>query len=489
MISEKLQKVRQFESDYLKNVDESKRPSFHLTGSVGWINDPNGFSLYKDEYHLFYQSHPYTRSWGPMHWGHVKTNDFVRWERLDTAMAPDQPYDEEGCFSGNAMTLDDGRHLLMYTGVSQGNGYLLQQQCIALGDGKEYQKYENNPVVRTSDLPDFVDIRDFRDPKIWKQDGKYYMAAGVRTFNDGGAVLLYSSPDILHWTYEGVLDSSKGQYGRMWECPDYFELDGKQVLVISPCEMSSVGLEFHPGHNTAALIGHCEGSVGNFRRESIHSLDYGLDFYAPQTLLSKDGRRIMIAWMQNWVYQMCRPEGIDFFGQMILPRELWIENGRIYQKPVREIEAFRKNHVWYNNVYLRGETSLSNISGRCIDLTIRIRPVHRDSYQKFTVNVAMDGENRTSFRYNPLKQTVRVDRSRSGFPYDIVNTREFFVSNNDGNIEFRVIMDKYSIELFINGGEQAASSVIYTKLSADSISFVSEGEVFMDLDKYDLVIE
>ncbi len=489
MISDKLQKVRKFESEYLQNIDADIRPSFHLTGAVGWINDPNGFSLYKDEYHLFYQSHPYTRTWGPMHWGHVKTKDFVRWERLDAAMAPDESFDDQGCFSGSAMELEDGRHLLMYTGVSMGNGYLLQQQCIAFGDGVNYEKYANNPVVSTADLPDNIDIRDFRDPKIWKENDTYYMVAGARTLESDGVILLYSSADLVHWTYEGVLDASRGQYGRMWECPDFFEMDGKRVLIFSPCEMNSIGLEFHPGHNTAIAVGHCDGALKNFKRETIQSIDYGLDFYAPQTLTAKDGRRIMVAWMQNWVSQMCRAEGIDFFGQMTLPREICLKNGRLYQQPVREIEAYRKNHVFYNNVYVRGETSLNNISGRCIDLIIKVRPVHEGSYQKFTVNLAMDGENRTSFRYNPLKQTVRIDRTRGGFPYDIVNQREFFVSNRNGEISFRVLMDKYSIELFINDGEQAASSVIYTRQSADSISFASEGEVIIDVDKYDLVVE
>ena len=117
MISETLQCARDFETQYAAYIPEADRPAFHVTGAVGWINDPNGFSCYQGEYHLFYQYHPYTTNWGPMHWGHVKTRDFIRWERLPAAMAPDTEADRDGCFSGSALELPDGRQMLVYTGV------------------------------------------------------------------------------------------------------------------------------------------------------------------------------------------------------------------------------------------------------------------------------------------------------------------------------------------------------------------------------------
>ena len=116
MISKKLQRARDFEKKYIPYVAE-ELPKFHVTGGIGWINDPNGFAPYHGEYHLFYQYHPYDVKRGPMHWGHVKTKDFVRWERLPAALAPDADYDRDGCFSGGAVEMPDGRHLLMYTGV------------------------------------------------------------------------------------------------------------------------------------------------------------------------------------------------------------------------------------------------------------------------------------------------------------------------------------------------------------------------------------
>ena len=116
MISKMLQKARDFEKKYLPYT-QPDQPRFHVTGGIGWINDPNGFAPYKGEYHLFFQYYPYDTKWGPMHWGHVKTRDFIHWARLPAALAPDTEYDRNGCFSGGAVELPDGRHLLMYTGV------------------------------------------------------------------------------------------------------------------------------------------------------------------------------------------------------------------------------------------------------------------------------------------------------------------------------------------------------------------------------------
>ena len=142
MTSELLQKARDFEARYGPFIPDDQRPVFHMTPTIGWMNDPNAFSVYKGEYHLFYQYHPYANKWGDMHWGHVKTRDFIRWERLPAALAPDMPYDKDGCFSGSAVELPDGRQLLMYTGVRQvreenGEVHDFQTQCMAIGDGRD----------------------------------------------------------------------------------------------------------------------------------------------------------------------------------------------------------------------------------------------------------------------------------------------------------------------------------------------------------------
>ena len=249
MSKEKLMRAREFEQEQLKRISPEERPCYHVTGGSGWINDPNGFSFYKDEYHLFYQYHPYSNEWGPMHWGHVTSKDLITWERLPLAMVPEESYDNFGCFSGSGVELPDGRHLLMYTGVGyvsdipMANGELPthQTQCLAVGDGTDYEKYEKNPVITGDDIPVGGSKVDFRDPKIWKDEDGFYYAVVANMMDDGnGRILLFRSTDAFQWQYVCVLDHSDEKLGKMWECPDFYEVDGKHVLVVSPMAMIDV---------------------------------------------------------------------------------------------------------------------------------------------------------------------------------------------------------------------------------------------------------
>ena len=495
MISEKLQKARDFEEKYAPFVPEEERAHFHVTGAVAWINDPNGFSYYKGEYHLFFQYHPYSVQWGPMHWGHVKTKDFIRWERLPVALAPDTEQDRSGCYSGSAIELPDGRMLILYTGMQSSrdeSGQIteIQEQCVAIGDGVDFEKYNGNPVISAEDLPEGGSIHDFRDPKIWREpDGFYYCVIGNRTPDGSGAILMFKSEDALHWTYVTTLEKCCNEFGRMWECPDFFSLDGKQVLMTSPQEMMPMGLEFHAGFGTLCMIGDYDRASCKFSRENVSTIDYGLDFYAPQTMETPDGRRIMIAWMQNWSTTRSYERGIRIFGEMTVPRELGVKNGRLVQNPVRELENYRGHKVAYKNVLVRQEMSIAGVRGRVLDMTVEVKPVGSTVYRTFKVNVAKDGDNVTCIRYKTVNNTIRIDRSRCGFPHDIVNVREFNVRPQDGYIKLRIILDKHSLEIFVNDGEQAASTILYTNSKAESISFEAEGDAMIDVEKYELVIE
>ena len=492
MASEMLLKARAFEEKYMPFVPKEERPLFHVTGGVGWINDPNGFSVYKGEYHLFYQYHPYSTQWGPMHWGHVKTKDFIKWERLPIALAPDTEPDKNGCFSGGAVEMTDGRQLLVYTGrktIRSASGLMkeAQTQCIAIGDGIDYEKHPLNPVIGASLLPAGRSTEDFRDPKVWREGDTYYVVAGNRTPDGSGAILLYESKDAVNWSFVTTLDMSRNEFGRMWECPDFFSLDGQQVLLTSPQEMLPMGLEFHAGYGTVCMIGTYDPEKHRFDREGAQAIDYGLDFYAPQTLETPDGRRVMIAWMQNWSTTAAKKLDAHLYGEMTLPRELSIRNGRLYQNPVREIENYRGHRVVYRNVLIHKDTNLMGIEGRALDMTLHIRPASSTMFNYFYMHLAKDGRFVTTVRYKTANNTVRIDRSHCGFAHDIVNVREFLVAPSGGELKMRVILDKHSLELFINDGEQAATSLIYTHDGAQAISFEADGDVLLDVEKYSLI--
>ena len=78
-----------------------------------------------------------------------------------------------------------------------------------------------------ADIPDGSSKVDFRDPKLWKEaDGTFRCVVGNRPADGSGQILYYSSSDGFHWKFESVLAENKNRFGLMWECPDFFALDG-----------------------------------------------------------------------------------------------------------------------------------------------------------------------------------------------------------------------------------------------------------------------
>ncbi len=509
-MSEMVREVRKYEELMERTITSAERPLFHLSCRVGWMNDPNGFSYYNGKYHMFYQYHPYNITWGPMHWGHAVSEDLLHWKYLPAVMAPDEPYDMDGCFSGSAVELPDGRHLLMYTGVSteghpDGTRSGLQQQCIAIGDGMDYEKYAGNPLITADMLPEGSSRIDFRDPKMVRQpDGTYMVLLGSRPEDGSGQILTYQSSDAFHWEYKGVLAKNMCRYGRMWECPDFFELDGKHVLLVSPQDMLPEGFEYHNGNGTLALIGHLSED-GSLCEEANQSIDYGIDFYAPQTVLTPDGRRVMIGWMQNWdTAPAMKDEDLKWLGQMSIPRELSIVDNRLYQKPVRELEEHRQNKVLYEDALIEGEEETKNsgpaddvqsrdlsfegVKGRCVDMTVRIRPEDPEKlFDRFTIKFAAAGSRFSMLNWRPKEQVLKIDRKFSGSRRAIIHQRRALVPSKDGSVTIRLILDRFSVEAFVNDGRQVLSAVLYTEQEADGISFSCRGQARVDIEKYDLI--
>ena len=437
-----LQKARAYEAEHGAAISPEERPAYHMTPYVGWLNDPNGFSYYKGKYHQFYQYNPYDVRWAPMHWGHAVSTDLLHWEYLPCALAPDSPADNgPGCFSGSATQMDDGRQLLMYTSVvaeKQPNGEMrdIQTQSIAIGDGLNYEKPACNPVLTQKDLPEGFSKFDFRDPKIWREADGTYSAVTVCLAEDGsGAAALFQSKDGFDWHFVTVLERCNNQYGKMWECPDFFPLDGKQVLMLGPMEMLPKG-EFHNGHNVIAFIGNYDEVTHTFTRENVQQMDGGIDFYATQTTLAPDGRRLMTAWLQTWSDTEDKPQGCK-----------------------------------------------EGIKGRVADLTVTVQP---GEYRSFTLKLAADADHHTSLTYDPYTSQLTLDRSHAGSRADIVHSRTCKVRSQSGALKLRILLDKNSVEVFVNDGEQTMTAWIYTPQSADGITFAADGKATVTAEQFEL---
>ena len=196
------------------------RPMFHINPGDGWMNDPNGLIKFNGMYHAFFQYYPNDVYWGPMHWGHRVSEDLIHWTELPPALYPKTCSNEDGCFSGTAM-VHDGVLYLAYTGhFDNGGGENIRQvQCLASSkDGVNFQKH--GIIIDESKLPSNISPCDFRDPKIWEENGVFYMIVAAREKEGRGHILLFKSKDIFNWEYVSDLLGRESK-GSMIECPDF----------------------------------------------------------------------------------------------------------------------------------------------------------------------------------------------------------------------------------------------------------------------------
>lgn len=318
-------------------------PAYHLAPAFGWLNDPNGLIYYRGLYHAFYQHYPYSAEWGTMHWGHATSPDMVHWTHHKPALAPTAgSADKDGCFSGSAV-IEGDKLCLIYTGHSwtgekAANGLrpFREAQCLAVSaDGFNFSK-------RGAVLEPPPGIEHFRDPKVWFEAGQWWLVLGVSDSKDVGQVYLYRGKSLQEWEFDRVLAASDGAMGYMWECPDFFPLEDKHILAFSP-----QGIQAHSGYRRRNLY-ECGYVCGRWQpgqdfiaEMPFIELDNGHDYYAAQSFLAADGRRVMMAWLDMWESeQPSQKEG--WAGCLTLPRALSLgADGRLRQQPIAELASLR----------------------------------------------------------------------------------------------------------------------------------------------------
>ena len=256
------------------------------------------------------------------------------------------------------------------------------------------------------------------------------------------------------------------------------------MLIYSPQDMKARKYEFHNGHNSVYFLGDYDANRCRFSKEQPHTLDYGMDFYAPQTTELPDGRRIMIAWMKSWDACVI-PNSQDWQGMMTFPRELEIKENRIWQNPVKELENYHQNPCCYEHAEIEGETVLAGVEGRTIDLTVTLEDGENTI---FSIKLAADSEYETSYTYNKETRLLEIDRTYCGVTKDVVCVRKFRIEDPAGLKKMRFILDYHSIELFINDGQQTATTAICTPLNAKDIYFFSDKKMTMSVEKHDIIM-
>lgn len=443
----------------------TNRPHYHFAAEIGWINDPNGFIYHNGEFHLFYQYNPYSTKWNEMHWGHATTLDFLQWNYKPVALANDQPYDADGCFSGSAIE-KDGKLYLMYTGhVVTEDSQVIQRQCMAVSeDGIRFEKHPDNPVIGDQELPDRYMICDFRDPKVWEHNDSYYCVLAVRNEKRRGEIIMFKSEDLVSWRFHASIYQTAEEQNMLLECPDFFHLDGKDVLIFSvmPCDPEFAG---QVTNHVAYAIGKLDYETGKFEVESRGIVDEGLSFYAPQTTSGPNGERILIGWMQSW-QQTELPASFKFNGMMSIPRRLFVENRKLLQKPFLPVEKCFVPNVSgdINLLPEREHAVLETGSGRIF------LKLGKEEVEELKDNVL-------AFRLQEKDhQSIRVEIDTAAEQISICSDyaggqeKKLDVQMDDG-LCLELFVDLYSLELFVNGGEQVFTVTSYASKGSVSTVF------------------
>jgi len=330
---------------------DSNRPQFHLLPAANWMNDPDGPIFWKGHYHMFFQYNPHAAVWGDMHWAHAMSPDMVHWQHLPVALAPTHGGpDEEGCFSGSAVVWN-GVPTFLYTGVKSstpqeatlrdGTHNFRETQCLATSSDAEVKTWQKLPQPVLAAPPPGLDVTGFRDPCLWREDDVWYMGIGSGIRNHGGCVLLYRSRDLRQWEYLHPLASGEWSgkaggdpvdSGEMWECPDFFSLGGKHVLLYST------------ERKVFWMVGEYDAKAHRFSPQKKGELDYGpRAYYAPKTMLDKDGNRILWGWIPE-----TRPEAqyarAGWAGLMSLPRVLTVNaDGQLEMQVLPLVQELRSD--------------------------------------------------------------------------------------------------------------------------------------------------
>jgi fructan beta-fructosidase len=427
--------------DAEKIYKEKRRPLFHFTSRVGWLNDPNGLvyvpdkelgHLGKGEWHLFYQHNPYGREWGNMHWGHAVSPDLFRWKEQPIALYPKKYGD--WAFSGSAVvdhsksTKEKPFLTLAYTSTGRG-------ECIAFSDnnGRTWKEYEGNPVVKHAG----------RDPKlVWYEKGKHWVMAVYDEFQKKQWIAFYTSPDLRKWTFASRIEG-------FYECPDLFELPVQGVLGV--VKGSKWVLYAADGKY---LVGDFDGKTFKPDFKEKRQLWHG-NFYAAQTFANPPNtwiggpmalpigppRRVQIGWARGITFP-----GMPFNQQMTVPSELQLidysempgepKGARLAAAPAGEITTLRdgKNLLTPQPVK-EAATLAENLDAFDAELILQLQ----DS-KGFTLDLRG-----TKLVYDAAKETLTC----KGVTVPLKSPAY--------GIQLRILVDRGSVEVFTDAGRVAMS--------------------------------
>lgn len=468
----------------------SDRPRYHFLPPANWINDPNGVIQWKGQYHLFYQYNPAGPFWGAPHWGHAVSPDLVQWTHLPLALTPTPGGpDADGCWSGCAVD-HDGTPTLLYTGAvmddADGRPGYRQTQCLATStdDLRSWRKYPGNPVIPTS--PPGLDVLGFRDPCVWREDGVWYCVIGSGIKDEGPAILLYRSDDLIRWEYLKPLFSRDATSrdplwtGVVWECPQFFRLGDKYVLIVGVADDDA------PCFYTAYAVGSYADHT--FTPDTVARFDLGADFYAPIAMRDDGGRVILWGWSRE--ARGMGPGGRDWrdnpvqraagwAGVLTLPRVLTLRSdGLVGVAPAPELHALRGAHHHLAHVDLtpNADPLLDTVHGDCLEIIATIEPGTTTSCG-LKVRCSPRGDEYTLILYERGDGCVCIDRERSSLDPTVVRGSDggALVLGPDETLTLHVFLDHSIVEVYANGRACLTERIYPARPDSLGIDLVAHG--------------
>jgi beta-fructofuranosidase len=408
------------------------RPIYHLTAPANWINDPNGVGHHQGRFHVYYQYNPNAAKWGDIHWGHASSADLVHWRDEPIALAPSPGLDEGGCFSGS-FALVDGQPTLYYTGHTAER----QVQCMATSD--DMVRWTKHPQLAIVERPEGVEAQDFRDPYVFRHDGHWYLVVGAGLDHARGQCLLYRSDDGRHWQPRGALFTAPDDsYGVMWECPNFFPLGDRWVLVFSRW----LGLGVH------AFVGRFENERFTPEWEGAHDVDAGA--FAHLAMAAPDGRCLQWAWM-NEQREQALIDADGWAGALTVPRELLLDAaGRLGVRPVAEISRLRQAPLPLDSTDGSGAVR-HRFEGRHLDIEARFDGLERDKVG-LTLLASPDGQEGTRIVYWPDARRLWIERGRSSLSHGVrrQDLGTPLVLAPGEPLHLRVLLDASVLEVYAN---------------------------------------
>ena len=459
-------------------LSDPHRPIYHFLPPANWMNDPNGLIKFQGQYHLFYQYNPFSPWHNKIHWGHAVSSDLVHWEHLPIALKP-TPHspDADGCWSGCAV-IHNGTPTLVYSGVHP------QVVCIATSDNQmiHWHKYEHNPVIAR--MPASIDAGtpwEFRDPYVWQEDDAWYMLMGTRIVNEGGAILLYRSPDLRQWEFmHTLMQGDRNRLdpfwtGTIWECPNLIKLGDRHVLIVS-FQHHEAGHLLYTGYFMGRYENH------HFTPESQHILDYGSYFYAPQVMRDEHGRSIMFGWLWEGRSEAEQRQA-GWAGVMSLPRLLTLgEDDLLHIEPAPELAALRGDHFHQENLSVADEPLPLDVQGDCLEIIAEFQPESATAFG-LKVRSAPDGSEETLILCDLNRQLVTIEQEKSSLspsanqenlPARQVVRNAPLAWQPGAAVRLHVFLDKSVVEVFVNGRITLSSRIYPTRADSQGIRLFSK---------------